>query len=390
VKRALPLLLLALLPAAVVAAAGSDAHRSPAIYPQQQIPLRFDHQQHLDLDMKCIACHEVDSSRKAGDRNIPPQATCESCHDIEAAAKGEETDPPSACAVCHPGFDASAMKRPPVVVMPANNLVFDHKLHLDRGVACSTCHGDLAKVQLATRAQLPKMQTCLGCHRQGGSASGECSTCHFTSASGKLAQILPGGARLVPEFGNPFGVAHGPRYEREHGPDAMAQRTVCSKCHGESDCLACHDGTFKNLLFHPNDWITLHPVPAKLSSLECTSCHRSQSFCIDCHERAGIGGSPTEGPQASRSIRFHPAGWEIGDGPSGHGPWASRNINTCISCHREEDCLKCHATANRSTLGGNNPHPPGFRAQATAICRSNPRVCVRCHEKGDTVLGACL
>lgn len=380
----------AVLPAVALAAVVDDADRSFAIYPRQVIPLGFDHQQHLDLEMKCISCHDVDSSRRAAERNIPGHPVCEGCHEIEAAAAGEETDPPSACSVCHPGFDASAAKRPPAVEMPTPNLTFDHRLHLDRGMACGECHGDLRKVGLATRAQLPKMETCLGCHVQGGKASGECSTCHFTRGGGVLAQVMPGGARLIPEIGNPFGVAHGPRYEREHGPDAVNQRAICARCHTETECLACHDGTFKNLSFHPNDWITLHPVPAKLSSLECSSCHHQQSFCTTCHERAGLSQSAA-GLQPTGDLRFHPEGWaDLGPGPRHHAYWASRNIGTCVSCHREEDCIACHATPQRggSTLGL-NPHPPGFAAQATAVCRKNPRVCVKCHER-DRHIRECL
>ena len=52
----------------------------------------------------------------------------------------------------------------PRVVIPDPNLKFNHKQHLDKQIPCSSCHGDLSKVDLATRAQLPTMAQCLGCH----------------------------------------------------------------------------------------------------------------------------------------------------------------------------------------------------------------------------------
>lgn len=389
-RRLLALLIAAAVPALAAGGAFSGADRSLAIYPHQSLPLRFDHAQHLALDMKCISCHDVDTSSAAADRNVPPQATCETCHEIEAAAAGEETDPPSACSVCHPGFDPTVRRTPAEVVIPAPNLKFDHRVHLQKEIPCSRCHGDMTRVQLATRAQLPKMETCLECHAAGKTASGACSTCHITRAGGLLAQVLPGGARLVPEIGNPFGVGHGPGYERQHELDAVNKRAVCAECHAESDCLVCHAGTMKVLSIHPNDWITLHPVPAKLESLRCVSCHHEQSFCVDCHQRAGLSLGGPSALQPTSRVQFHPEGWaDTLPGPNHHGYWASRNIETCVSCHREEDCIGCHATTGRAGFGF-DPHPPGFRSQASAVCSKNPRVCLKCHERTDAALAGCL
>jgi hypothetical protein len=40
-----------------------------------------------------------------------------------------------------------------------------------------------------------------------------------------------------------------------------------------------------------------------------------------------------------------------------HGQAARQNLESCVSCHAERDCLTCH-----SSLGGRrfNPHGPGF------------------------------
>ncbi|HEX8536155.1 MAG TPA: cytochrome c3 family protein, partial [Cystobacter sp.] len=102
----------------------ATAHeRSLAIYPAQRIPVRFDHKQHLEAGAECSTCH--DSARKSAsvkDRNLPGHEECETCHDLAAASKGAKTDPPSACNVCHPGFDATVHLAPPKLDAPPANL----------------------------------------------------------------------------------------------------------------------------------------------------------------------------------------------------------------------------------------------------------------------------
>lgn len=377
-----PLLLLVLLPVGAIAFGAVDgADRSLAVYPKQELPIRFDHALHLE-DQTCGDCHAAAQSTRAADRMIPGHATCENCHDVESTS-GEES-----CATCHTGFDPTVRRSPRPLVLPTAHLKFDHKVHVDREIRCSRCHEGVDRAALATRAHLPRMETCLECHRQGGEASGDCALCHLTDARGKLAKVMPDGTALVPEIGNPFGVYHSPDYARRHGHDAFAARATCDACHTEGECLACHDAAIKVLKIHPNDWITLHPVPAKHNSIECRSCHNYQDFCVTCHERIGLG------PQAdfnlrAGNLRVHPPDWASAEPhPNHHGIWASRDIRSCTSCHREEGCIQCHGTTGRQGLGY-NPHPPGFRSQACGLYRANARVCIKCHQPQDDELRRC-
>lgn len=391
----LAIFVLALAPA--VAALGwsvaDGRDRSFAVYPKQEIPLRFDHELH---DLECTDCHQVAQSTRSSDRNIPEEAVCAACHEIEVARQGGKTDPPATCETCHPGFDETAMAAPKPIVIPPPNLVFDHALHLDRGVPCVRCHADVREVQVATRAQLPRMETCLECHHDGGEATGACAACHPSGPDGRLRTWMSNGERLVPSLGNPFGIGHTAEYWRNHGSDARAAKATCYECHSEPECLVCHDGARKVLQVHPNDWITLHPVPAKHGALQCMSCHNEQQYCATCHERIGIG--PQAAPQLrAKNLRVHPPAsiWVDTPGPGHHGIWASRDIASCASCHREEGCIRCHASSTVSGGGfgrgglGISPHPPGFRGQACSMLRKNARVCLKCHAPADPVLGAC-
>ena len=57
-----------------------------------------------------------------------------------------------------------------------------------------------------------------------------------------------------------------------------------------------------------------------------------------------------------------------------HGTAARQNIETCVACHSERDCLVCHsAQAGRRF----DPHGPGF--DADRLRKKNPQTCAACH-----------
>jgi hypothetical protein len=139
---------------------------------------------------------------------------------------------------------------------------------------------------------------------------------------------------------------------------------------------------------HPSDYISMHPVEARMAMQRCTSCHEEQSFCLTCHMRVGVSmDSPTG---ARDSARFHPpkAIWSDAPRMPGHHSFeAERNLNACVSCHTERDCVTCHGGAGVGA--GFNPHRANFQAGCGAQFRRNPRPCLVCHEPGDGSLAMC-
>jgi hypothetical protein len=360
----------AVLSASLVAAGA--APRSPVIYPEQEIALRFDHGQHLDKKIRCGQCHfRIAESDQASDRNIPTEGRCAICHEIEEAKAGAVVDPPSACRDCHPGFDPDLHRAPRPSRFPAPMIQFSHARHLGRGAECADCH-DMARVQLATREQLPRMADCLVCH-DGARAPAGCATCHLPSrrAHGATIETELSTGQLRPGPGNPYGLDHGPRFERTHAGIASRQREQCLACHAENSCNRCHDGAGRPLGVHPPDFATTHPVAARQGEPRCDACHRRQSFCAACHERTGVGSNAPAFRDAA--ARVHPQTW-LTPGPGHHAIQAARNIASCASCHREEQCLECHATT------GVKPHPPGFAAGCRQMIRKNDRACAKCHD----------
>jgi hypothetical protein len=247
----------------------------------------------------------------------------------------------------------------------------------------------MSQVGLATTKQLPKMETCLGCH-DGKKATAECSACHLTAPSGKLQLSFVSGL-LRPIQGNPLGLDHGPRYEFTHGNRASLDSETCFQCHQHNECQQCHDSLQKPLAVHPNDYITLHPVQARMDSARCESCHRYQSFCAACHERTGVS-MDSDSSLLSRNVKIHPdyTQWVEVLGPQHHAIVASRDIKQCMACHRENSCMACHATSQVMPQSrGTNPHPQGFALSCRSLASKNDRACLKCHNESDLAARGC-
>jgi hypothetical protein len=276
---------------------------STAVIPAQTIGLRFSHQQHTAAGVDCTQCHDaVEKSRFASDRNIPAHGQCEQCHDIDAAAKGEASDPPSSCVACHPGVQKEGDPVPPDV-FPANNLHFPHAVHLAKGAKCTDCHAGIEEAELGTRAQLPKMAQCLQCH-DGQQAPNKCTTCHLSEPDGVLRTRFASGA-LAPS-GTLRDDDHGHDFLRRHAHIAAADMESCSSCHRATECEACHTASSKAFRLHPPDWLAVHGVSARSAEIDCTACHREQSFCVSCHQQMGVA---SESRLPSRPSRTWRAAW---------------------------------------------------------------------------------
>lgn len=378
---------------------------SPVIYPAQRLPIKFSHARHLARGATCLGCHEpARTSLQARDNLLPAESACQVCHAIDRQQPDKRVDgPPAACAACHIGSPAERIDIPPP------NLKFNHRLHADLQIDCARCHGDLREVDLATRAQLPKMAVCLSCHRDAASTSGpvedgkvrrpiataRCTACHLQQGNGTLEVRFAAGL-LVPS-GELRGDDHGAGFRRDHRMAARNDADYCASCHTQSYCQRCHNGVVKPLDIHGGDYVNRHGLDARRNQPDCGTCHRRQTFCIACHERLGVvsnstlPGSPSPSsffPAAPR--RFHPEGWASSfSGQNLHAQEAQRNMRSCASCHREQTCLECHSALPGSRVtGGANPHPADWVAsgRCRALASRNGRLCLKCHRDASVAL----
>jgi hypothetical protein len=373
-----------LVPAILVGAlAFADPPPRSVLYPRSRPQLRFPHAKHAELP--CARCHDgVQGSVSASDRHAPREAVCRSCH----AAITRADDGPRArlsgtsrCAVCHVGYGGSGV--PARVQVPPARLRLSHRLHVERGVLCADCHAPGEDGQ----PSLPPMAACLGCHR-ARKTTDRCTACHLSREDGRL-QTRFGEARLEPS-GSLRGAAHTPLFKRRHGQLGGAQRRYCDSCHRPAECLKCHAGTLRPMSIHDGDYVTHHALDAERAPASCQSCHRSQTFCLSCHQRLGVAPSSRRGGfRPGTGKAFHPPGFNtLQPGPNHHGFAARRNIRSCVSCHQEEGCIRCHGS--RSTgKGGFSPHPPDFgrSSRCRALASRNKRACLKCHSVAEVSLG---
>lgn len=376
-----------------------DRGPSVAIYPPQSLTIRFDHEVHTGkLGVACTTCHPGGkTSRAASDVLTPGGATCDGCHGSSHADPNRVAAGPDAlgaCGTCHLGWREGDGNRVARFSIPPPNLRFDHQKHAARNIGCRQCHGEVQRVGLATRDQLPRMRGCLSCHQHPdpaarGTAKGECETCHLaggTTEGGRIRTAFPTGKLLPPAWMR--NAAHGPDFVARHKFVAANDSQFCASCHKEESCTACHDGRVRPRNLHPADYLSMHAVEARLATSKCTSCHREQSFCLTCHQRLGVSMS---GPPGVREAgRFHPppAIWSDAPRRAGHHAFeAMRNLNACVSCHIERDCVVCHG--GRGIGAGFDPHPAGFLAGCASQLRRNPRPCLVCHDPGSAEIGRC-
>jgi hypothetical protein len=378
------------------------ARTSPVLFPLERRTVTFEHRQHgPELDLGCTDCHAAArTSRRASDLLLPAGTACDRCHGTDhrqpSAVIFTGDRPPKGCGACHELL-GEAPDRVAPHRYPAPRLRFDHAAHEQRNIGCAQCHGSLDTPAGEGRAALPSMRRCATCHLAPGEARGDassrCTTCHLT-AGGVMRTDFPTGQLLPPRW---LGDAqHGPDFARHHAAAAAANSRFCANCHRESECAACHDGRVRPRRLHPNDWLSLHGRAAELGSPRCTGCHREQSFCLGCHQRLGVAQTAPTGATGSRG-RYHPPSTVWTDSPAGRGhhSWAARrNLDACIGCHVERDCVSCHATASRGGAGSGighraNPHGAGFRRRCGAALRKNPRPCLLCHDPDDPELATC-
>lgn len=363
--------------------------RGSAVYPEQQIPLRFNHGQHLSLGLDCAKCHgDVAASKRSRDFNFPTGAVCDECHGRQHPRPRAE---PARCELCHTAVDDQGRVTAGLRA-PRPQLVFNHSLHMAKGATCESCHGDMSKVRLATHLQLPTEASCLTCH-DGKQATQRCGACHPTEASGRVMtrarddRVLPA---LIPTAASNWGMEHDLAFVEDHAAIAKSNPKACGTCHDDTFCSDCHAGPIRPLRLHSGDFMTTHALQSRARSSNCQACHRTQSFCLACHERLGFSERSEGAFGVGGGLRFHPDGFAGPPGsPQSHAQAAQRNMSACSSCHTEDSCLACHATTAVASAGLDiSPHGPDFggSVRCQALETRNRRVCLKCHTPGDPML----
>ena len=120
-------------------------------------PIQFSHERHVAGNgIDCRYCHtSVEQSRFAG---IPPTKTCMNCHS-QIFSNSPFLEP------VRTSFNSNTPLRWVRVHDLPDFVYFDHSIHVNKGVGCTTCHGAVDKMPLMYQASSLQMQWCLDCHR---------------------------------------------------------------------------------------------------------------------------------------------------------------------------------------------------------------------------------
>ena len=130
----------------------TSAHMAP----EQPIP--FSHKHHVKDDgIDCRYCHaSVETSGFAG---LPPTETCMTCHS-QIWSNATLTQP-----IRDSWASGKSIEWTRVHDLP-DFVYFNHSIHINKGIGCSTCHGQVDEMPLTFRVNTLNMNWCINCHRQ--------------------------------------------------------------------------------------------------------------------------------------------------------------------------------------------------------------------------------
>lgn len=346
-----------------VAAAATMASQRPrsALFPAARKSVVQVHATHLEKSVACDRCHPgAQSSAWASERLAPRMSDCESCHP-EVTGVTAATPVTDTCRKCHGPLKEGQTPRPGFYPQPL--VRFSHKAH--GASTCASCHPSGEDVH--SSPSLPSMRQCYDCHKKRTGAA-DCRRCHLVQGDGRLRTRLDGVLLQPPPW--IIGPNHGSGWAGEHAATAGHRSSLCGACHSNKFCQDCHSGALRPRNLHPGDWIGTHGTATRFDNPRCQGCHRTQSFCLTCHRRAGVA---TDSPSATRPRQ--------GAGRL-HGTTSvselmrrgKKNITACVSCHTESSCIACHSLVN--------PHPASWKHRCSKLGPRSETACRKCHLQG--------
>ncbi|MEO8587136.1 MAG: cytochrome c3 family protein [Acidobacteriota bacterium] len=152
-------------------------------------PIVYSHAVHAGaLKIPCLYCHfGAERGRYAG---IPPAQICMNCHTQVLKEHPEILKVKKALA-----------ERQPIEWVRIHRLpdfaFFNHSIHVRRGVACQTCHGEVQSMGRVTQVAPLTMGWCLECHRRSWPKAQELERVAALNTPQEEAAFPPGQAPMT-------------------------------------------------------------------------------------------------------------------------------------------------------------------------------------------------
>ncbi len=151
--------------AAVTVVAGTWYWATPDFFEVGYMPTQpgsgFNHAIHAgQLGMDCRYCHyQIEESPEA---NIPPVKVCWGCH---SENKVKVADDQKIQFVLEAYAQDASIEWRRVHKLPDYVRNFPHHVHLNAGVSCYSCHGQITGMEVVHQVESLSMGWCLDCHR---------------------------------------------------------------------------------------------------------------------------------------------------------------------------------------------------------------------------------
>jgi Cytochrome c7 and related cytochrome c len=155
--------------AAATAEVKQEVPDNPSEHAPPDQPIPYSHKTHLALGLPCATCHTNPAPGNL--MTFPATSTCMSCH-VSIA-----TNKPAILKLA--SFSKSRQPIPWVRVYKVlPGVTWTHRKHLDAGMKCQMCHGQVAEMERMSEAtSVTTMGVCLSCHK-AYDAPTVCQTCH--------------------------------------------------------------------------------------------------------------------------------------------------------------------------------------------------------------------
>ncbi len=139
----------------------------------QDQPLDYSHQVHIEAGTQCLFCHS--SAARSPIAGVPSVQKCMGCHEVIAT----ESDSVQT-------LTGYWERKEPIPWQRVNKqpdfVYFSHQPHVNSGLACENCHGEVSTMDLVEPVVEMDMGWCLDCHAQQDEEIAphlwDCLVCH--------------------------------------------------------------------------------------------------------------------------------------------------------------------------------------------------------------------
>lgn len=212
----------------------------------------FNHKIHAEAGAVCRSCHlKAYTNPEAG---MPNEKLCEFCH--QKVYRGKPIGEFYSMEKWYSTYQVNMVKY--------LELKMSHQQHINKGIKCEDCHGDIANSVKVSSRHIPIKGTCFSCHREWNTPQ-QCNICH----------------KEITTFSHPelWGQPKHNHCLQCHIP--ISDSNKCKDCHNTASCVstiapsrpddlphrrplmcrACHTGERQNLTHADN-------------GIDCRICHK--------------------------------------------------------------------------------------------------------------------